>query len=88
MVEKYKSFNPAGVRKKELLHSRAELKALQAQIDPHFLYNTLNALYWSLEDKGEEELADQVIAMSEFFFRYTIGETGKEKGSGNNSRGS
>ncbi|MFC6600776.1 sensor histidine kinase [Ectobacillus funiculus] len=66
------------VYEKELLHSRAELKALQAQIDPHFLYNTLNALYWSLEDKGEEELADQVIAMSEFF-RYTIGETGKEK---------
>ncbi|WP_129726652.1 sensor histidine kinase [Ectobacillus funiculus] len=66
------------VYEKELLHSRAELKALQAQIDPHFLYNTLNALYWSLEDKGEEELANQVIAMSEFF-RYTIGKTGKEK---------
>lgn len=66
------------VYEKELLHSRAELKALQAQIDPHFLYNTLNALYWSLEDKGEEELADQVIVMSEFF-RYTIGKTDKDQ---------
>lgn len=66
------------VYEKELLRSRSELKALQAQIDPHFLYNTLNALYWSLEDKGEEELADQVIAMSEFF-RYTIGKADKDQ---------
>lgn len=66
------------VYEKELLRSRSELKALQAQIDPHFLYNTLNALYWSLEDKGEEKLADQVIAMSEFF-RYTIGNADKDQ---------
>ncbi len=60
------------VYEKELLRSQTELKALQAQIDPHFLYNTLNALYWSLDEKGEEELAEIVIAMSGLF-RYTIG---------------
>jgi two-component system, sensor histidine kinase YesM len=60
------------VYEKELLRSRTELKALQAQIDPHFLYNTLNAFYWSLEEKGEDELGELVIAMSELF-RYTIG---------------
>ncbi|WML41329.1 sensor histidine kinase [Neobacillus sp. OS1-2] len=60
------------VYEKELLRSQTELKALQAQIDPHFLYNTLNALYWSLEENGEEDLAQIVIAMSELF-RYTIG---------------
>lgn len=60
------------VYEKELLRSRTELKALQAQIDPHFLYNTLNALYWFLEEKEEEELAEIVISMSELF-RYTIG---------------
>jgi two-component system, sensor histidine kinase YesM len=60
------------VYEKELLRSRTELKTLQSQIDPHFLYNTLNALYWSLEEKGEEDLAGTVIAMSELF-RYTIG---------------
>ncbi|MDN4525693.1 sensor histidine kinase [Fictibacillus fluitans] len=59
------------VYEKELLRSQTELKALQAQIDPHFLYNTLNALYWSLDEKEEEELAEVVIAMSELF-RYTI----------------
>ncbi|MFD0671285.1 sensor histidine kinase [Cohnella sp. GCM10027633] len=59
------------VYEKELLQSRTELKALQAQINPHFLYNTLEALYWSLQEKDEEELAEFVVAMSDLF-RYTI----------------
>lgn len=59
------------VYEKEILQSRTELKALQAQINPHFLFNTLEAFYWSLEDKGEEELANLVVSMSGLF-RYTI----------------
>ncbi|WP_407271115.1 sensor histidine kinase [Radiobacillus sp. PE A8.2] len=59
------------VYEKELTRSRTELKALQAQINPHFLFNTLDALYWSLIDKEEDELAEYVVAMSELF-RYTI----------------
>ncbi len=58
------------VYEKELTRSRTELKALQAQINPHFLFNTLEALYWSLEEK-DEKLADIVIALSDLF-RYTI----------------
>ena len=59
------------VYEKELIKSKTELKALQAQINPHFLFNTLDARYWSLEEKEETELAELVIAMSELF-RYTI----------------
>ncbi|GGH66260.1 sensor histidine kinase YesM [Paenibacillus silvae] len=59
------------VHDKEVMQSRAELKALQSQINPHFLFNTLEAFYWSLEDKGEEEMARMVIAMSRLF-RYII----------------
>jgi two-component system sensor histidine kinase YesM len=59
------------VYEKEMLQSRTELKALQAQINPHFLFNTLEAFNWSLEEKGEEELAGLVVAMSKLF-RYTI----------------
>ncbi|MCG6794180.1 sensor histidine kinase [Geobacillus sp. YHL] len=59
------------VYQKEIVRSQSELKALQAQINPHFLYNTLESLRWSLEEKGEEELADVVVSMSELF-RYTI----------------
>jgi len=59
------------VYQKEIIRSRSELKALQAQINPHFLFNTLDALHWALEDKNEEELAELVVAMSNLF-RYTI----------------
>lgn len=63
------------VYEKEITQSRTELKALQAQINPHFLFNTLEAFYWSLDDKGEEELARIVVAMSGLF-RYVIGNAG------------
>ncbi|WP_456274666.1 sensor histidine kinase [Bacillus sp. AK031] len=59
------------VYEKEITRSRSELKALQAQINPHFLFNTLDALKWALEDKDEEELAEFVVSLSELF-RYTI----------------
>ncbi|QHW33486.1 sensor histidine kinase [Paenibacillus rhizovicinus] len=64
------------VYEKELSQSRTELKALQAQIHPHFLFNTLDALYWSLLEKDEDQLAAYVVAMSDLF-RYTI--TGPNK---------
>ncbi|WP_339275207.1 sensor histidine kinase [Paenibacillus sp. FSL W8-0426] len=59
------------VYQKEILQSRTELKALQSQINPHFLFNTLEAFYWALDEKGEDELAESVIAMSGLF-RYVI----------------
>jgi two-component system, sensor histidine kinase YesM len=59
------------VYEKEITRSRSELKALQAQINPHFLFNTLDALRWTLEEKDEEDLAEFVVSMSELF-RYTI----------------
>jgi len=66
------------VYEKEILQSRMELKALQAQIDPHFLFNTLEMFYWSLHEKDEEELAELVVAMSGLF-RYTIGNPKKDE---------
>jgi two-component system sensor histidine kinase YesM len=66
------------VYEKEIMQGRIELKALQAQINPHFLFNTLEAFYWSLEEKNEEELAHLVIAMSDLF-RYTISQPQKDE---------
>lgn len=66
------------VYEKEIIKNRTELKALQAQIHPHFLFNTLDALYWSLDEKEEEELAEAVLAMSELF-RYTVTKQGEEE---------
>ena len=63
---------------KELNQSRTELKALQAQINPHFLFNTLEAINWALVDKGEEELSQVVLAMSGLF-RYVISPTDEDE---------
>jgi hypothetical protein len=53
-----------------LLASRAELKALRAQINPHFLFNALNAIAGLIP--SQPELADQTIEWLAQVFRYTL----------------
>lgn len=48
----------------------AELQALQSQVNPHFLYNTLDMIYWLLDEKGNDNLADVVLSLSHMF-RYS-----------------
>ncbi|MRN52701.1 sensor histidine kinase [Paenibacillus monticola] len=50
-----------GVRKKE-----ADIRALQAQINPHFLYNTLSSIHWIALMDDEKRIADMVQALSDF----------------------
>ncbi|HJA94245.1 MAG TPA: sensor histidine kinase [Candidatus Eisenbergiella merdipullorum] len=45
----------------------SELKALQAQINPHFLYNTLDLLHWLAEDYGADEISEIVSLLSRFY---------------------
>lgn len=50
------------------LHEKeSEIAVLQAQINPHFLYNTLDSLYWQAMDAENEELAESIIALSQLF---------------------
>jgi two-component system sensor histidine kinase YesM len=44
-----------------------ESKLLQAQISPHFLYNTLDTIVWLIEGNRNKEAIDIVISLSEFF---------------------
>ncbi len=44
-----------------------ELRLLQEQINPHFLYNTLDAIVWLIESNKAEEAENMVISLSSFF---------------------
>ncbi|HNW86939.1 MAG TPA: sensor histidine kinase [Candidatus Limiplasma sp.] len=55
------------VRIQQLLKRRAELKALQAQINPHFLYNTLDSINWMATDAGAEDISEIAIALANLF---------------------
>ena len=41
------------VKKSSVSEKNAELQALQTQVNPHFLYNTLDMIYWTLDEKRE-----------------------------------
>lgn len=44
-----------------------ELRLLQEQINPHFLYNALDAIIWLIEAGKTEEAEDMVVSLSNFF---------------------
>ena len=52
------------IRKHEKEKRVLTLKALQAQINPHFLYNSLNTIKWMSRMQGAEAVADAVSALS------------------------
>jgi two-component system sensor histidine kinase YesM len=48
----------------------AELHALQSQVNPHFLYNTLDMIYWMLDERENDRLGKVILALSHMF-RYS-----------------
>ena len=72
----YYDFNYMAERVRVLLHEHylmgknvqaAELRALQAQINPHFLYNTLDLVNWMALDYDAQEIADITHDLARFY---------------------
>ena len=49
---------------KQLLIKETQLSALQAQMNPHFLYNTLNSVYWMAKAEGAKSIAEMINSLS------------------------
>lgn len=46
---------------------KRELEILQAQINPHFIYNTLDTLQWKALEHGASDLSELILSLSSFF---------------------
>ena len=55
------------VREEEVNLRKTELKALQAQINPHFLYNTLDSIAWMCEQGRNADAVKMVHALARLF---------------------
>ncbi len=76
VVELANSYNAMVVKIEDLMRKnkeeheakrQSELNALQAQINPHFLYNTLDSIMWMAESGQNEEVVDMVTALARLF---------------------
>ena len=63
------------VRQAALEQKNAEISALEAQIDPHFLYNTLDTINWKAIEKEEYEISEMVGDLGDIL-RYAIKNAG------------
>ncbi|MDF2656080.1 MAG: integral rane sensor signal transduction histidine kinase [Bacillota bacterium] len=75
MIPLTKSLNHMAERLQRLIDERievgkdlqkAEMRALQAQITPHFVYNTLETIIWLAEQERNQELVDIAMAFTDF----------------------
>lgn len=66
MTSKIKSLMNQVVSEQEAKR-KSELSALQAQINPHFLYNTLDSVIWMAESGKHQEVVKMVTALARLF---------------------
>lgn len=59
------------VYKMEISQKQAEIELLRMQINPHFLYNTLNTISWMARSEGNENIAQITTALGDLL-RSTI----------------
>ena len=55
------------IHRQEQENTEIRLNALQSQIKPHFLYNTLESIHWQALMAGDNEVAEMVLALSRYY---------------------
>lgn len=55
------------ITENEIKIRNAEIKALQSQINPHFLYNTMDTIYWLVVRSKNEAAAKMLVELSSFY---------------------
>jgi len=63
------------IKQKERIKGKLEVEKLLHQINPHFLYNSLNTIQWLAKLRGEEEI-DRLVTVLTRVLRYNIGKEG------------
>ena len=66
MIAKIKTLMDTALRNEEAKR-RSEINALQAQINPHFLYNTLDSIIWMSASGKNEEVTEMTAALAKLF---------------------
>lgn len=70
LVEKLKQKNEE-IRAAAISQKHAEIKALEAQVNPHFLFNTLDSINWRAIEHDEEEISNMLGTLGSLL-RYSI----------------
>jgi two-component system sensor histidine kinase YesM len=55
------------IYQQQILIDQTKFRLLQSQINPHFLYNTLDSIYWTAKNYDAEEISEMVLNLSNFF---------------------
>lgn len=58
----------------ELLKKEAQLKSLESQMDPHFLYNTLDSIHWRANAVGAEDIS-QITTSLGYLLRMSLSKS-------------
>lgn len=66
MIETIRSLMEQSVKDEEQIRIN-EIRALQSQINPHFLYNTLDMIVWMSEESGNMNIRDLTMALATYF---------------------
>ena len=71
MSERIQQFDRTGKKNRQWSRRMQKISALEAQIDPHFLYNILDTINWKAIENEQYEISEMLVALADIL-RYAI----------------